>query len=78
MVILILSIISLITTLIGLYHLGEKERIGFLIFTISLMCQMWIFYLQNNKYLFVQMIVLIIFNIWNYFKWKKGGQNGSS
>ena len=50
MVILILSIISLITTLIGLYHLGEKKASGFLIFTISLMCQMWIFYLQNNKF----------------------------
>jgi hypothetical protein len=71
MVILILSIISLITTLIGLYHLGEKEKVGFLIFNISLICQMFIFSLQNNKFLFVQMIILIIFNIWNYYKWGK-------
>lgn len=71
MVILTLSIISLITTLIGLYLLGEKRESGFLIFTISLMCQMWIFYSQGNKFLFIQMIVLIIFNVWNYCKWTK-------
>lgn len=69
--ILILSIISLLTTIIGLYYLGEKKAIGFLIFTVSLLCQMWIFYLQNNKFLLIQMIVLIIFNVWNYFKWMK-------
>ncbi len=72
MAILILSIVSLITTLIGLYLLGEKKANGFLVFTVSLMCQMYIFYSQSNKFLFIQMIVLIIFNIWNYFKWKKG------
>ncbi len=71
MVILVLSIISLITTLIGLYLLGEKKASGFLIFTISLLCQTWIFYLQSNEFLFIQMIILIIFNIWNYCKWTK-------
>ncbi len=70
--ILILSIISLITTLIGLYLLGEKEEIGFLIFTVSLGCQMWIFADQRNWFLFCQMIVLIVFNIINYRKWSKG------
>ena len=69
--ILILSIISLITTLIGLYLLGEKRASGFLIFTISLTCQAYIFYLQTNNFLFIQMIILIIFNIWNYCKWTK-------
>jgi len=70
-VILILSIVSLITTLIGLYLLGEKKANGFLIFTISLACQMFIFYSQRNWFLFFQMIVLIVFNIVNYYKWVK-------
>ena len=70
--ILILSIISLITTLIGLYLLGEKKESGFLIFTISLGCQMWIFAIQGNWFLFCQMVVLIIFNMVNYWKWSKG------
>ena len=71
MVILILSIISLITTLIGLYLLGEKKANGFLIFTFSLACQLYIFYLQKNWFLFTQMIALIVFNIWNYRKWTR-------
>ena len=78
MVILILSIVSLITTLIGLYLLGEKKAKGFLIFTISLVCQMYIFYNPDpeackgpNWFLIIQMIILIIFNIWNYCKWTK-------
>ena len=73
MVILILSIISLITTLIGLYLLGEKKASGFLIFTVSLTCQMYIFYVENKWFLFFQMLVLIVFNIVNYRKWIKEG-----
>lgn len=76
--ILILSIVSLITTLIGLYLLGEKKASGFLIFTISLACQMYIFYNPDpeackgpNWFLIIQMIVLIVFNIVNYRKWIK-------
>lgn len=71
MVILILSIISLITTLIGLYLLGEKKSMGFVIFTISLACQLYIFYSQKNWFLVFQMIVLIIFNLVNYRKWER-------
>ena len=76
--ILIFSIISLITTLIGLYLLGEKKSSGFIIFTISLACQMYIFYNPNpdgckgpNWLLIIQMVVLIAFNIRNYYKWGK-------
>jgi len=72
MVVLILSIISLITTLIGLYLLGEKKALGFLIFTASLACQMYIFYTQKNWFLVFQMVVLIAFNIVNYRKWVRG------
>ena len=76
--ILILSIISLITTIIGLYQLGEKISFGFIMFSVSLVCQMYIFYFPNpdackgpNWFLVIQMIVLIIFNLINYRKWIK-------
>jgi len=69
--ILICSIISLIATLIGLYLLGEKKSSGFIIFSISLIFQLYIFYNQNNYFLIFQMLVLIIFNVVNYKKWRK-------
>lgn len=70
--ILVASIISLITTLVGLYLLGEKRASGFLIFTASLICQMYIFYNQGNWFLIIQMLVLVVFNVRNYRKWTRG------
>lgn len=67
----ILSIISLLTTIVGLYLLGEKNKYGFVIFTVSLFCQMIIFINHENWFLVVQMIVLIIFNLFNFNKWRK-------
>ena len=76
--VLILSIISLITTLIGLWLLGKKKSLGFVIFTLSLACQVYIFYYnydcgmhKPNWFLVFQMIVLIVFNLVNYRKWEK-------
>ena len=69
--ILIISIISLITTIIGLYLLGEKNELGFIIFTLSLSCQMYIFWVQSNWFLVFQMIVLVVFNLRNYKKWRE-------
>ncbi len=68
-----LEIISLSTTLLGLWWLGEKNPNGFLIFNVSLTCQLILFYLQKNYFLTVQMVVLIVFNTYNYFKWRKDG-----
>jgi len=68
----ILEIISLVTTLFGLYFLGEKIAIGFLIFTFSLACQVYIFYKGKNWFLIIQMFILIGFNIFNYTKWIGG------
>jgi hypothetical protein len=65
----ILEISALITTIVGLYRLGEKDRYGFLIFDISLCCQFFIFYKNNQWFLCFQMIVLLVFNTYNYFKW---------
>ena len=66
-----ISVLSLITTVVGLILLGEKKASGFLVFTASLLCQAYIFYVENNKFLILQMVVLIAFNIKNFFKWVK-------
>jgi hypothetical protein len=68
----IFEILSFTTTLIGLYLLGEKKALGFLVFTGSLVCQMYIFYEESLWFLFCQMIALIIFNVVNYRKWIRG------
>ena len=47
---IIISIVSLITTIIGLYYLGEKKAVGYIWFTISLACQMYLFYISKNVY----------------------------
>jgi len=66
-----LSIISLLTTMLGLYWLGNKNKNGFLVFNVSLNCQLVLFYLQSNYFLITQMVILIAFNTWNYLKWRK-------
>ena len=71
----ILSIASLITTVIGLWCLGLKDKNGFIIFDVSLLCQMFIFYEQKNYFLMFQMVVLITFNTINFFKWKREESN---
>lgn len=67
----VLEILSLITTIVGLYLLGKKDKYGFIVFDLSLICQMYIFYTQNNTFLIFQMVVLIVFNTINFVKWRK-------
>lgn len=74
-VLTVVSIASLVTTIIGLWCLGAKDKNGFIIFDISLLCQMFIFYKQNNYFLIFQMVVLIVFNTINFFRWKREESN---
>ena len=68
---IVISLISLITTVIGLYYLGIKRAVGYIWFTISLSCQMYLFYISKNLFLVLQMIILIVLNAKNYRKWKQ-------
>ena len=52
---IIISLISLLTTVIGLYYLGIKKAVGYVWFTISLSCQMYLFYISEN--IFINYIV---------------------
>ncbi len=64
------SITSLITTVVGLYYLGIKKADGYIWFTISLSCQMYLFYIKENWFLVLQMTILIVLNVKNYRKWR--------
>jgi hypothetical protein len=66
---IIVSLISLATTLLGLYALGEKYKSGFMLYNISLACQMVLFY--TNRFIIIQLLVLMIFNFRNFAKWGK-------
>ena len=65
----VLEIVSLLTTIVGLYLIGEKKAIAFHIYNISLACQAYLFYANQQWFLFVQMFVLMGFNLYNYYKW---------
>ena len=68
--IIIISAISLITTLIGLYYIGEKNKWGFVHHTISVAIQGYLFFVLQNWFLVIQMIILAAFNVRNYYKWR--------
>jgi hypothetical protein len=70
MVVLVLTGISLITTLIGLYFVSEKQKSGFIYYTISIAVQGYIFIVEAKWLLVIQMVVLILSNIYVYLKWR--------
>jgi nicotinamide riboside transporter PnuC len=71
-----LSAISCVATVFGLLLLGNKNKHGFVIFTVSLIIQAYIFYELKNWFLLTQMFILVGFNVKNYFKWKEEELNG--
>jgi hypothetical protein len=69
--VLLISAISLITTLIGLYYIGEKNKLGFVHHTISVIIQGYLFFVLQNWFLVIQMLILAIFNVRNYLLWRR-------
>lgn len=66
-----ISVTSLLATIFGLLLLGKKEKLGFVIFTLSVLLQAILFFKLSNWFLFTQMFILAFFNMKNYLKWKK-------
>jgi len=64
-----LGIVCLILTIVSLILVGEKIAIGWLIFIISYVIQIYIFHKTKQKFLIFQMVTLSFFSIYNYFKW---------
>jgi hypothetical protein len=63
------GLIVLVLTIIAMYFLGIKEKVSYVVFTISQLIQIYIFYKKMQGFLILTMIILIILNIVNYLKW---------
>ena len=71
----VVGIISLITTIIGMYYVAKKIKTGFIYYSISLIAQLVLFTLLSNWFLVLQMIVLLSSNVYIYWKWRKDDAN---
>lgn len=67
----ILGLIVLILTIIAMYLVGEYNKHAYVLFTISQIIQIYIFYNKQQGFLILTMIFLISLNIVNYFKWSR-------
>ena len=69
---IIIQCVSLLTTIVGIYFVSEKNKNGFILYIISLLCQLFLFYKNQYWFLVFQMVILILCNILTYLKWRKG------
>jgi len=68
-----LEIISFILTIIALYLLSLPNINTFIVFGVSMIVQMVIFYKTKQPFLFMQMIAILLFNVYNYWSWTTQG-----
>jgi hypothetical protein len=68
-----LEIVSFGLTIIALYLLSLPNRNTFIIFAISMLVQMVIFYNKEMWFMFMQMVVILGFNIYSYKTWTTQG-----
>ncbi len=66
---------AFILTCVALFMLRKQITKGWIVFLPSYVLQMIIFYHQKNWFLLIQMIVLFVLSLINYFEWEKN--NGS-
>jgi len=67
----ILGAIAFILTCIALYMLRKQNRYGWIVFLPSYAVQIIIFLYIKNWFLLVQMIVLFVLSLSNFFEWRK-------
>ncbi len=67
----IVGVVSLITTVIGMYYVSKKIKTGFIYYSISLIAQLILFTMLSNWFLVLQMVVLLTSNVYIYWKWRK-------
>jgi hypothetical protein len=68
-----LEIASFLLTILALYLLSLPNIHTFTIFAISMFVQMVIFYKTKQPFLFAQMVVILFFNVYNYWSWSIQG-----
>jgi nicotinamide riboside transporter PnuC len=69
----ILEAMAFVLTILAMYLVGKPSRHCFVVFCVSQAIQVVIFYFDERWFLILQMIALIIFNVVNYYRWKKQG-----
>jgi glucose dehydrogenase len=68
-----LEIVSFVLTIIALYLLSIPNVHTFTVFGISMLVQMVIFYRTKQPFLFMQMVTILLFNVYNYWSWTTQG-----
>ena len=68
-----LEIVSFILTIIALYLLSLPNIHTFTVFAVSMLVQMRIFYKTKQPFLFMQMVVILCFNVYNFWSWTAQG-----
>lgn len=68
-----LEIASFILTIVALYLLSLPNIHTFTVFAVSMVIQMRIFYKTKQLFLFMQMVVILFFNVYNYWSWTVQG-----
>jgi hypothetical protein len=68
-----LEISSFVLTIIALYLLSIPCIYTFIVFSVSMFVQMVIFYRTKQPFLFMQMVAILCFNVYNYCSWMKQG-----
>ncbi len=68
-----LEVVSFILTIIALYLLSLPNIHTFTVFGVSMLVQMKIFYRTKQPFLFMQMVVILFFNVYNYWSWTVKG-----
>ena len=69
----VLEISSFVLTIIALYQLSIPNINTFVVFSISMFVQMAIFWKTKQKFLFMQMLVILFWNIYSYWSWTAQG-----
>ena len=68
-----LEVASFGLTILALYLLSLPNIHTFTVFAISMFVQMVIFYKTKQPFLFAQMVVILLFNVYNYWSWTTQG-----
>ena len=68
-----LEIASFLLTIVALYLLSLPNIHTFTVFGISMLVQMRIFYKTKQPFLFMQMVTILLFNIYNFWSWTTKG-----
>ncbi len=68
-----LGLSAFLLTVVAMYLVGRPNKACWFVFIVAQSIQICIFYTTKQWFLICQMIFLIIFNVINYFRWKKQG-----